>query len=152
MTVLFDVSTLVADARTDHIAHAGAAAAVTAVIERGEPFLVPDAVVLAVVRITTRTPAFAPPSSTASAFAYLTALLEQPGFVRVAAGDPTFALQERLLAHAGRSTNEVADTYLAALAIEHAARVVSFDRGFARFPGLAWVDPSDPAALAVLKG
>ena len=152
MTALFDVSTLLADARTDHASHVAAAAAVSAIIDRGEPFLVPDVVALAVVRIATRTRAFDPPSSTASAFAYVTALLAQPGFVRVAAGETTFGQQERLLARAGRGTNEIVDAYLAALAIEHSARLVSFDRGFSRFPGVAWLDPSDPAALAVLEG
>ena len=42
--------------------------------------------------------------------------------------------------------------YLASLAIEHSATPVSFDRGFSRFPGLAWIDPADRAGLAMLTG
>ena len=35
------------------------------------------------------------------------------------------------------------DAYLAALAIEHGCEWVSYDRDFARFPGLRWVHPED---------
>ena len=37
--------------------------------------------------------------------------------------------------------NLVNDAHLAALAVEHAAEVVSFDRDFGRFPGLRWRPP-----------
>jgi predicted nucleic acid-binding protein len=36
----------------------------------------------------------------------------------------------------------VNEAHLAALAIEHGAEVVSFDRDFGRFPGLRWSLPS----------
>jgi hypothetical protein len=38
--------------------------------------------------------------------------------------------------------NDINDAWLAALAIEYRATLVSLDRGFARFPGLDWLDPS----------
>jgi uncharacterized protein len=38
--------------------------------------------------------------------------------------------------------NLVTDAHLAALAIEHGVGVCSFDSDFARFPGLAWINPS----------
>jgi toxin-antitoxin system PIN domain toxin len=37
--------------------------------------------------------------------------------------------------------NDVADTHLAALAIEHDLTLMTADRGFARFPGLRWANP-----------
>lgn len=37
----------------------------------------------------------------------------------------------------------VPDAYLAALAIEERAELVTFDRGFARYPGLRWRSPAD---------
>lgn len=37
--------------------------------------------------------------------------------------------------------NDVPDAYLAALAVDHGATLVSTDRGFRRFPGLRYVDP-----------
>ena len=38
--------------------------------------------------------------------------------------------------------HDVTDTWLAAAALEINATWVSFDRGFARFAGLKWIDPS----------
>ncbi|GAA3924086.1 hypothetical protein GCM10022382_32270 [Microbacterium invictum] len=39
--------------------------------------------------------------------------------------------------------NLVSDAVIAAIAIEHGATVVSFDRDFARFPALRWEVPSE---------
>ena len=42
----------------------------------------------------------------------------------------------------GEATGDlVPDAVLAALAVEHGGEVVTFDRDFARFPGLRWVRP-----------
>ena len=38
--------------------------------------------------------------------------------------------------------NDINDAWLAALAIEHRATLVSTDAGFARFPGLSWFNPT----------
>ena len=38
--------------------------------------------------------------------------------------------------------NDINDAWLAALAIEQGATLVSLDRGFARFPGLRWHNPA----------
>lgn len=38
--------------------------------------------------------------------------------------------------------NDINDAWLAVLAQEHHATLVSLDRGFARFPNLDWLDPS----------
>ena len=46
-----------------------------------------------------------------------------------------------LLATLGTAGNLVNDAHLAALALEHGAEVVSFDRDFSRFPGLRWRSP-----------
>ena len=50
---------------------------------------------------------------------------------------------ERLLLEARVAGPAVSDAYLAAFAIQHDATFVTFDRGFARFPGLRWMKP-DP--------
>ena len=52
------------------------------------------------------------------------------------------ALLGRLLVGAGQDGNLVSDAHLAALAIEHDAELLTFDRDFARFPGLRWSTPS----------
>jgi predicted nucleic acid-binding protein len=48
---------------------------------------------------------------------------------------------ERLLIQTGVSGSDVSDVYLAAFAVQNDATFVTFDRGFARFPGLRWMEP-----------
>lgn len=43
--------------------------------------------------------------------------------------------------HHRRSKASLVQTHLAALAIEHGARLCSTDRDFASFPGLRWLNP-----------
>lgn len=62
----------------------------------------------------------------------------------VTAPEPTerhFGLIARLLRDIGTAGNLVADAHLAALAIEHGADLVSFDRDFGRFRGLRSMPP-----------
>ncbi len=152
MRVLFDAPVLLAHARPDHEMHRLARQAVTTAAARAAAIMAPDAVLLGVVRLATRSRAFAVPSSAGAAFAYVRFFRSHPAFIPITADEATFGHQERLLADAGSSANEIVDTYLAALAIENSATLVSFDRGFSRFPGLAWIDPADPAGLAMLTG
>jgi len=46
-----------------------------------------------------------------------------------------------LLAVPGNAANRVNDAHIAALAVEHGAEIVSFDRDFGRFPGVRVVVP-----------
>ena len=48
---------------------------------------------------------------------------------------------ERLSTEANAGGPRMTDAVLAALAVEHGAKLASTDRDFARFPGLAWVNP-----------
>jgi len=48
---------------------------------------------------------------------------------------------KRLTVNGGLQGNLVSDAHLAALALEHGVGICSADSDFARFPGLAWVNP-----------
>jgi predicted nucleic acid-binding protein len=50
--------------------------------------------------------------------------------------------KQKLIADLSLSGNDLNDAWLAALALEHGAILVSTDEGFARFPGLAWQNPA----------
>ena len=92
--------------------------------------------------MTTRAPAFAEPFSIDEASGQVAARLAAPAAVIV---DPTrrhLALVSGLLAGSGTAGNLVNDAHLAALALEHNATVVSFDRDFGRFEGVRWSMPS----------
>ena len=49
-----------------------------------------------------------------------------------------------LLRPTGTAGNLTTDAHLAALAIEHGADIVSYDRDFARFPGVRHRLPAEP--------
>lgn len=72
-------------------------------------------------------------------------LWSYPGTRRLAAGDRHRAIFSAFITDLGLVGNEVNDAWLAALAIESRATLVSTDQGFDRFPGLAWINPAESA-------
>jgi predicted nucleic acid-binding protein len=64
-----------------------------------------------------------------------------PASIPVAPGQRHRAIFADLVRTIHATANIVPDAYLAALAIEHGATLVTRDRGFARFPGLRLLDP-----------
>lgn len=83
------------------------------------------------------------PAPVESALAFAAALREQSNAVILAPGARHWAIFERLCREAGATGNLVPDAYLAALAIEHGAELITADRDFARFPGVRWRHPFD---------
>jgi hypothetical protein len=84
---------------------------------------------------------FPRPLSAADAVDLVQAWLAQPALVV----EPTARHTEvigPLLSAVGTAGNLVNDAHVAALAIEHAGEVVSFDADFARFPGVRWRLPA----------
>jgi len=99
-------------------------------------------VMLAFLRLSTHPAVFPRPLGLNESADALDTWLASP---RVIAIEPTrrhLPLVRGLLAEAGIGGNLVNDAHLAALALEHAAAVVSFDRDFARFKGVKLVRPS----------
>jgi len=97
---------------------------------------------LAFVRLVTKANLFPRPLTIDGAFGRLDAWTASPAAVVV---EPTAGHSSRvrsLLAAAGAAGNLVNDAHLAALAIEHRGRVVSYDSDFARFDGVRWVTPA----------
>ena len=74
--------------------------------------------------------------------AALASWLAQPCARMVAPGPGHLDRMTALLESAGTSGDAVTDAHLAALAMEQDGEVVSFDRDFARFPGLRWSIPA----------
>jgi len=62
---------------------------------------------------------------------------------RLAAGIRHASLLKEMIVTLQLCGNDINDAWLAVLAIEHRATLVSTDRGFARFPGLRWLNPLD---------
>jgi toxin-antitoxin system PIN domain toxin len=97
--------------------------------------------VWAFLRISTNPRVFEQPLSAEEADVVVSSWLAQPGVGIVEPGERHWEILRALLRD-GQSTGPlVMDAALAALALEHGATLYSTDRGFARFPGLAWIDP-----------
>lgn len=93
---------------------------------------------LGFVRLSTRSGILPAPLSVDNALLLMNRWLAAPAARIVQPTEQHAALVGRLLLGAGTAGNLVGDAHLAALAVEHGATVVSFDRDFARFPGVAF--------------
>jgi len=96
---------------------------------------------LAFLRLSTRAGIFERPLKVEQALQVVAHWLDQP---RAHTVHPTSKHREvlgRLLLGAGVAGNLTSDAHLAALAIEHGATVLTFDRDFERFAGLRWETP-----------
>ena len=98
-------------------------------------------VLLAFLRLTTRRGLFRDPLPLDTAFALITAWLDQPSVTVVDPGPRHLPILRELLLPMGTGGNLTSDAHLAALAIEHGAGLCSSDSDFARFPGLKWNNP-----------
>jgi len=74
-------------------------------------------------------------------------LWSYPGIRRLAAGTRHLGIFADLITAHELSGNDINDAWLAALAIEHRATLVSTNQGFARFPGLSWISPVNPITI-----
>jgi uncharacterized protein len=81
-------------------------------------------------------------STTDLTLAFHKALLEYPQTLRCSPGHRHHPIFSDFITGLGLSGNDINDAWLAALAIEHNATLVSLDQGFSRFPGLAWLNPA----------
>jgi uncharacterized protein len=139
---LLDVNMVLAAHRDDHPDFETARAWLDQTLVDRTPFAVVDLVAGAFLRIATNRRIFSIPTPIDEAFAYLKALREQPAHAMLAPGPQHLALLEKLCAGAEASGDLVPDAQLAAIALEHACELVSFDRDFARFTELDWSRPS----------
>jgi toxin-antitoxin system PIN domain toxin len=99
-------------------------------------------VLLAFLRLTTLPAVFPSPLGVEVACEVVDGWLAAPAGTVVHPTRRHAGLLAELLKDAGTAGNLVTDTHLAALAIEHEARLCTFDRDFARFAGLRSFAPA----------
>lgn len=68
-------------------------------------------------------------------------LWNYPGTRRLTAGNRHSGICADFITTLGLCGNDINDVWLAALAIEHSATLVTTDQGFVRFPGLSRNNP-----------
>lgn len=93
---------------------------------------------LGFVRLSTRAGIFASPLPVKGAMAILARWHAAPSATLLHPGPRHCDLLAELLLAAGTAGNLTTDAHLAAIAIEHGATLVSFDRDFERFVGMSF--------------
>jgi len=137
-TVLLpDVNVLLAGFRSDHDHHRPARAFLDQARRSSEVLGLSDVALAGVLRLATNARVFVRPDRIDAVLDYVDVLLEPPGQLVRAGGSHWPRLTELCRQHALRG-NLVPDAYLAAVALEQGAQLVTFDRGFRRYPGLRW--------------
>ena len=137
-TVLLpDVNVLLAAFRADHVHHRLAREFIEGARSGSMPIGLSDVALTSVVRLATNARVFVRPDTTDAVIDYLDALLDPPGLL-VRAGATHWQRFAGLCRRLGLRGNLVPDAYLAALALEQGAELITFDRGFGRYPALRW--------------
>jgi len=135
--LLPDVNVLLAGFRTDHLHHRPAREFLDDARSGPITLGLSDVALSAVVRLATNPRVFLRPDTTDDVLDYVDALLDPPAQV-VRAGASHWRRFADLCRELNLRGNLVPDAYLAALAFEQRAELVTFDRGFGRYPRLRW--------------
>lgn len=129
-----DVNVLVAAARDDHPHHALARSWLTQAVapKRGQRGLkVMSMVVSGFLRVMTHPKTFKPPTPTASAVAFLDALLALPGVTLMTVQGEWPQLRTLCLNNT-LSGNAIPDAWIAACVLQHGETLATFDRDFSQ--------------------
>lgn len=140
--LLLDVNVLLAAHRDDHPDFAVSRPWLAELVRSGKQFAVPWVVWWSFLRIATNRRIFDVPTPVDDALSFVHAVRLQPGYLQLDAGTRHLDVLARVCVEAEAAGDLMPDAILAAIAVEHGGAVVSFDRDFARFPGLAWHRPS----------
>ena len=139
--IVLDVNLLIYAVNEDSPYHKKAKSWLEAAVSGAETVGMPWIVLLAFLRLTTRTGLFRKPLTVDASFDLVDAWLQQPP---VTVPEPTarhLQTMRDLVSPLGTGGNLTSDAYLAALAIEHGAELCSTDHDFGRFSRLRWRNP-----------
>jgi uncharacterized protein len=139
--ILADVNVLIHAFRKDSLQHDVCKPWLDAVIGGDAQFGLSPLVLSAVARITTNPRVFVQPSPIAEVFAYCDALLAQPHCEIVEPQERHWSIFRQLCVETNTRGPRITDAWFAALAIESGCTWITFDRDYARFPGLSWQEP-----------
>ena len=142
--LLVDANVLLYAVNEDAREHAAARRWLLGALAGGEAVAFAWTVLLAFLRLSTHPSVLPAPLDAGQAADVLGSWLAAAPAITIEPTARHLPLLHGLLAGAGTAGNIVNDAHLAALALEHGATVVSFDRDFARFEGLALHRPGGP--------
>ena len=140
--ILADVNVLIYAFRRDCVQHPVCKPWLDSVVAGNAQFGASPLVLSAVARITTNPRVFEQPSAIDEVFSYCDDILRQPHCEIVQPGERHWSIFTRLCIETGTRGPRITDAWFAALAIERGCRWVTYDRDYARFPGLDWKEPA----------
>ncbi len=141
--LLLDVNVLVYAHRRDVADHVRYLSFVENVLTGESAQGVSDLVLSGFVRIVTHPRIFKIPSSLETALAFTDRIRSRENALVIGPGPRHWDIFQRLCRESGAKGNLVPDAFLAAIAIEAGAELVTTDRDFSRFSGLRCRHPFD---------
>jgi uncharacterized protein len=138
---LVDVNVLIYARRKDAERHLEYRAWLTLALGDPKPLAVASQSLVSAVRILTNRSIWRVPLTLDESLEYAEIIRSAPAAVLVEPGKRHWGIFDSLCRSVFAHGNLVMDAWLAALAIEHGCTLVTTDRDFARFPGLAWKHP-----------
>lgn len=139
--ILVDANLLIYAIDRDSPHHRKAHDWLEAILSNTTPVGLAWIVVLAFLRVTTRSGIMHNPLPPERAVSYVDSWLAQPHVTLVRPGERHWPILRNLLQATGTGGNLTSDAHLAALAIEQGYAVYSTDNDFRRFAGLTVVNP-----------
>lgn len=139
---LYDVNILIYAHRKDTPNHVAVRSWFEREMSGPSTFMMSELVLAGFVRIVTNPRAFIVPTPPDVALKVVETIRSNPLCLPVNPGKRHFEIFARLCREGNAFGKLTADAYLAALAIENGCKWQTFDRDFARFPGLEWAEPS----------
>jgi toxin-antitoxin system PIN domain toxin len=138
---IIDANVLINAVNTTSKHHEPACAYLNDALSAAEPVVIPWLNLIAFARITTHIPFYNDPLTTEEALHHIDVWLAAPPVTTEAPNQNVAKRLRQLITDTHGTSRLFNDAYLAALAIENDAELVSFDTDFARFPGLRWTLP-----------
>jgi toxin-antitoxin system PIN domain toxin len=136
--ILWDVNLWVYAFRSDSPLHEPAREEIERGSHAAESFLFSPHVAASFLRLVTNTRIFVQPSDAVEAWDFIDTLESRQRAVRVDVDAMTWGIFKHACLVSRAVGNRVPDALLAALAIRHDATLVTSDRGFTKFEGLAY--------------
>lgn len=140
--IVVDANVLIYASNQDAVHHEAARRWLDSALSGRESIGFTWVVLLAYVRLVTNPRVFPFPLASADAFAQVERWLDSPAATILAPTPRHLGVLAGLLRDQPTAGNLVNDAHIAAIALEHGARIVSFDRDFARFAGIHSEIPS----------
>jgi len=140
--ILPDVNVLIYSFRTESHRHTICKGWLDKVVRDDTQFGLSPLTLSALARIVTSPRIYVRPSPIEEVFAFCDNLLNQPNCEIVSPGARHWTIFRRVCMETGVRGPLVADAWFAALAIERGCTWITYDRDFARFPGLDWREPA----------